>query len=63
MGFEIHHGVLNTPWGQNCMRGGWVAEVVMGFELHHGLEIHHGVRNAIWGGRGKGRCVCVCVCV
>ena len=22
MGFEIHHGVGNTPWGEKCKRGG-----------------------------------------
>ena len=44
MGFEIHHGVGNALWRQNCIRGGRVTKVVMG------LEIHQGVRNAIWGG-------------
>ena len=38
MGLEIHHGVGNKPWGWNCIKGRWLTEVDMGFNLHHGVR-------------------------
>ena len=63
MGFDIHHGVRNTPWGENCITGGRVTEVVMGFELHHGVRNTPRGEKCYLGGGGVKEAVCVCVCV